>query len=252
MKKLIAILLLILITFSCFPLSFTAYSYSRSEYVGGDFMSAENKTFARVLSSDIAFYKNAGDETPLFFLPYSYYVKVLNYSEPFSHVECYGANGQPSLDGYCLSESLYFDSAMPKNPYLSLKISNRQMTALYSSLNDLEPMLFLSENRSLCYYGYSFNESGETFYLVSYLNKLGYVKDTDVYVFNFTPHENPLPQLIKEESEVSQPVKPQNNKASNLKIAIIVCLGFATLIIIFSLIKPKNKAKEQYFDNDYE
>ena len=128
---------------------------------------AETK-YGRALHSDIGFYKDNAGSDLLFFLPYSYYVKVLVEGEPYSLVECHDADGETTkIVGYVLTDSLYFDGTLPVNPYLELAVSLKRDAFLYADRLCTEKLTKLfyndkNQNNALFrYYGYAYDAAGE-------------------------------------------------------------------------------------------
>ena len=90
MKKLCNFVAILLIFFLCFWCYVPPKQvYAQSEY-------------RRVINDTTPFYKSTLDENPLFYLPYTYYVKVISQNDNFCHVEINGENGQTGRDGFVL------------------------------------------------------------------------------------------------------------------------------------------------------
>lgn len=238
MKKFCFVLPLILYTiFSCCVIQ-TTHAQTGFEY-------------KRVINQTTPFFSNVLDERPLFYLPYTYYVKVLDQVGEFSHVEIHG-DGQIAIDGFVPTDMLFFDGQQVIYPYLDLKIKTLTTTLLYLDADLSTPSQYLFAERELTYYGEFSGEQGKVFY-VSYNNRLGYVKQTDVYPFNIENHPNELTFLPKEPQKES--VKTTTTKDFfSIKYIIIACLIFAGLFALF--VALNNKSKKQTFsyheENDYE
>ena len=96
---------------------------------------------------------NYQDASPLFFLPYTYYVKVLGQSEEFYHVEAFGLGGHPALDGFVPKYMLFDDELLVENPYLRLSIYTFDTAVLYADSDLSNPIQYVFADRELCYYG---------------------------------------------------------------------------------------------------
>ncbi len=240
MKKLFIFLLALSFIFGATSFNSTAYS--------------EEKLFARILSDDVGFYLDDTGNELIFFLPYTYYVEVLSLGEPYSHVRIYGNDFNPPMDGYVLSEKLFFDGTVPQNPYPKLNLYTVETTPLYSEIGKGKVVYNVFKDRKLNFYGFALDENGNYYYFVSYNDYLGYVKESSLKEFNYTLHPNPLPQ--DEPPEDSEPIDTTPKKDDSLiKGIIIACLIFASLLIIAVLIKPskgKYDLNRYYDDNDYE
>ncbi len=216
--------------------------------------------YLRVINEDSIFYANADESSPLFFLPYTYYVKVLGQTGGFYHVECYGTDGNAALDGYVKKENLFDDGLIVNSPFASIKITTAQTTVLYADASLQTPIQYLFAERQLKFYGsYSFNE--EKSYYVGYNGRLGYVKESDIYPFTLALHPNELTFLPPEIDQTLNPEENPNNNNQNsdehfsLKIIIIICLLFAGIVALFVALnkKPSNNFVSKYYDeNDYE
>ena len=95
--------------------------------------------FLRVITEDTPFYKNVDDDQPLFFLPYTYYVKSLYAEGDFTRVEVYGEGGIAAIDGYVPTEYLFEDGLDVEDPFVVLNLTTSDTAILYSdtTLNTL-------------------------------------------------------------------------------------------------------------------
>lgn len=250
MKKLFALFFALLLT--ALPLAGVTAAHA-----------AETK-YGRALHADIGFYKdNAGSEL-LFFLPYSYYVKVLVEGEPYSLVECHNADGKTTkIVGYVLTENLYFDGTLPMNPYLDLAVSLRRDAFLYSDRNCTEKLtkLFYNDknlnNDLFRYYGYAYDAAGEMVYYVEFFYDYGYLKADDAFSFTVPNHPEPIPTFDPVEPdppETNTDVIQANGGISGMQIAVICCIVLAGIFVVAFLFRPSPKKKrDTYFDeSDYD
>ena len=215
---------------------------------------ANQPSYARIVTEGVAFCKNPDGEV-VFCLPYSYYVKVLQVGYPYSHVEVYGENDQGStLDGFVLTSELVLDNFGIDKPYLDLVITTATTTNLYQNANLTKIERSIFEGRKLIYYGYLLDDFGEYVYYVKYNDQVGYVKESYITPFTIPLHEIPI--VIEPEPLPETPPetpKPQKNLDA-LKIAIILCLSLAGVIVLVAFFKPKKQVvlTNYYDENDYE
>ena len=228
--------------------------------------SAKTAEYRRVITDDTPFYSDESGQNTLFFLPYTYYVKVLGESGEFLHVECYGQGQTPALDGFVPKDALYNDGLEVSLPYLNLTIKTYENTVFYADSALTTSLQYVFPERTLAYYGKATTPNGETVYYVAYNGRLGYVKESAVYPFTIDDHPNELTFIVKEETPQpptsdtlpsdEEVVTPSTNTDFfSVKVIIVICLGFAGLIAIFLAIKPKLKkvsATSYYDENDYE
>lgn len=214
-----------------------------------------NEVYARIITTDTPFYKTPFDESPTFYLPYTYYVKVLNYQQDLAHIECYGDGNITAIDGYVPTEYLYIDNLEVTSPFVVLELTTVGTAILYEDSSLLVQSQYIFKDRKLNYYG-QLTSNGTTLYFVGYNSKLGYVKESDVYPFSIPNHPNELTFLTPEVEET--PHQENTSKTQDffgIKIAIIICLlfaGFIGLFVALSNKREKTVATTFYDENDYE
>lgn len=211
--------------------------------------------YMRVITEETPFYKNADDVAPLFYLPYTYYVKVLESNASVTHIECYGNGGTAAIDGFVPTDYLFKDDLTVENPYVVLSITTVGTAVLYEDAALSTPLQYIFADRELNYYGALNHESGMIYY-VSYNGRLGYVKEAEVYPFSIPNHPNEL-TFLTPDTPVPEPATPESESGGifGLKVAIIVCLIFAGIVALFiALGKKRNQtaAAAFYDENDYE
>ena len=217
-----------------------------------------NSGYLRVITEDTPFYSDEGLNNFLFYLPYTYYVKVLSDYGNVVHIECYG-NGTPAIDGYVLKELLFSDGLAVNNPYAKITLSTIDNTAFFSSKSCNKVLQYIFPERNLSYYGHAFTESGEILYYVGYNGKLGYVKEESVLPFTLPNHPNELTFIKPEEPEEPEqspddnlPSTSNGNETYILRVAVILAIIFAGFVAIFAVKNPKKSKSTSYYDeNDY-
>ncbi len=218
--------------------------------------------YARVITDDTPFYSDVGGSRLLFYLPYTYYVKVLNDGDLYSHVECYGTSGTAALDGYVPSDMLFYDGLSVKNPYVDIKLTAVDGAVLYSDASLSSTAQYVFSGRTMTYYGALPLSNGSFAYFVGYNDRLGYVKESDVMPFTIVNHPNELTFIKKEEPEPDTPSaddaesdETDANGAFDLRVLIIASLAFAGITALFVAFrrKPDKRTAASYYDeNDYE
>lgn len=210
--------------------------------------------YRRIINHTTPFYKSVNDETPLFFLPYTYYVKVISQNDNFCHVVINGENSKMGIDGFVPTDQLFYDGQEVFLPYLNLYITTVDTAVLYADSTLSSPIQYIFAERSLLYFGEMQSTSGKLFY-VAYNDKLGYVKECDIFPFVIANHPNKLTFITEPEVENDQSALPSTELSINLRTAIIVCLLLAGIIALFIAIsnKKSNQNKTNYYEeNDYE
>ena len=208
----------------------------------------------RVITDDTPFFSSTTSNTPLFYLPYTYYVRVLGDTGVFCHVEVYGDFESPALDGFVPSEMLFSDGLSTATPFLSLSIRTASTAVLYADSTLTQPLQYVFADRNMKYYGKISSTQGIAYY-VSYNDRLGYVKEESVYPFTIPNHPNELTFLIPETPPEEPKEEAINEDFFGLKIIIIVCLIFAGVIALFVALGKKpntSHAPSYYDDNEYQ
>ncbi len=246
MKKLFCIFVI-----CCIPF------FSASYYVK---VSAETN-YMRVITEDTPLYSDSQKTDLLFYLPYTYYVKVIRYEGELAYVECYGKTSI-KLDGYVPADLLYYDGLSVTDPYADVKISTIKPSVMYTDKALSTPLQYVFSSRQLDYYGKLLTDYGIIYY-VGYNGQLGYVKESDVTPFELENHPNELTfiktQTPQEEQpdEQETPTEQKDDDFSTLKITIVICLAVAGIIGFFIATKKRtvtiNETANTYYDeNDYE
>ena len=212
-------------------------------------------TYLRVITNDTPFYSDSTCSNVLFYLPYTYYVKVLGYENDLVHVECYGNENSIALDGYVPLSMLFDDGLEVISPYLNKSITTLTTTILYADIQGEVPIQYLFNNRQLIYYGIAYANDGSVMMCVGYNSKLGYVKESDILPFIIDNHPNELTFLIPDTPPEQPPIIETSGGVQVLKIVIFSCLALAGIVALFIAIKnkaPSQVATSYYDENDYE
>lgn len=198
--------------------------------------------YGRAITDDVGFYKDSSATKLLFYLPYTYYVKILDEGLAVCHVEIYSTNSlTPSIDGYVYTDQLYFDDLNPINPYYEQELITLSVTPFYENSSCEKILRYVFENRSLRLYGYLKDLNGSYLYFAEYNGAIGYVKEEYVTPFSFTFHPNPLPQPEIPDEPTDTTQTENGNGVNALKVGIIISLCLAVVCIIAFTIKPEKR-----------
>lgn len=253
MKKIICIFISFAIT-----LPFLAFAPVRGVKAFG------GEAYRRVITETTPFYADKAATQLLFYLPYTYYVKVLSADGAMTRVEVYGTGATAALDGYVPAEMLYNDGLEVKNPFVNLEIITSATAILYGDAALTSTLQYVFPSRGLRYYGFIYAADGSKLYYVGYNNRLGYVRESEITPFVIPDHPNELTFIPKPTEPIPTPnedTKPseadgqdETAAAVSLRAVIIVCLIFAGVIALFIAFKTKPPQKKQsyYDENDYE
>lgn len=126
-------------------------------------VSETHERYAVAAREDVWFYSAENDESGLFLIPYTYYVKVLREGTLFTAVQ-YLDDVAPyrAVTGFCKTELLTFVDFVPERPYL-----RREITVTYSIAGEkqLGGGAFDELERRFVYYGTSYAGTARYFYV---------------------------------------------------------------------------------------
>lgn len=232
MRKFIILITIITILIIPIPLKSTA--------------KADSNQYGRVTDDITPFFVDESATDLLFYLPYTYYVKVLSVDGLIAHIEF----GDIAIDGYTFADKLFFDDQVVTSPYPTLTLKTHSATMLYSDGDLTSPVRYIFKDRSLNFYGNYKTEKGYS-YLVEYNGDLGFVYEGDLYPFSVPNQENPLTFLPPEKTDEIGKISNSNP----FRIIIISCLGLAGVIGLFIALKNKKsptKIGDYYEERDFE
>lgn len=211
-------------------------------------------SFGRAIERDVGFYKDPQASELLFYLPFTYYVRIAEKGETVSRAELFaGDYSTPAIDGYVYTDSLYYDGTSPETPYCELTLTTAAPAGFYADAAATVLVRHIFENRALKFYGYTYDAEGNYVYFVDYNGELGYVREECVVPFEIAPHPAPLPQPEEPETPQTPETPPEGGGAlsTGLKIAVIVALVLAVAVILAFSVRPHNKKPEEPFEENY-
>ncbi len=213
--------------------------------------------YGRITTHETPFYADEYGNEFLFYLPYSYYVKIIDTNDRYAHVEYQGSISSPILDGYVPLDMLFFDGLTVISPYPNLTVTTAYSCVLYQDLSLENSAQYLFKDRKLGYYGQAISKDGVALFCVYYNNKIGYIKETEVYPFVIENHPNELTFLVPETpNEQENPSSlPTTKEYDGIKYAVIICLLLAGVIALLTVLNRKGqtlKPQIYYDENDYE
>lgn len=125
-----------------------------------------SEVYAVAARSDVWLYAEESEESGLFLLPYTYYVRVLERGEEYSSV-VYGEDIAPyrTVEGYCKTDMLTFVGFIPERPFLKLEV-----TVTYTvegAASEMGNGTFDEIERTFHYYGTSYLGTRRYYYVLS-------------------------------------------------------------------------------------
>ncbi|MBQ8197236.1 MAG: hypothetical protein IJZ73_04160 [Clostridia bacterium] len=210
--------------------------------------------YARVIDDKTPFYSDEDGVNALFYLPYTYYVKVLNNSGLLTHVE-YGFDTDTLFDGYVPTDKLFFDDLSVDTPFPTVTLSAEKTVTLFDDKNCTKNLQYVFSGRKMKFLGHVEN-NGIYLCYVEYNGTTGYVKEEDLAPYSIPNHKNPLTFLPQEDDKNLNLSINGNNDNLVLKILIIACLLGAGIVALFTAFRKKPSssiAVSGYYDeNDFE
>ena len=132
----------------------------------GEAASPAAEEYAVAARNDVWLYSEENEESGLFLLPYTYYVRVLERGEEYSAV-VYGEDAAPyrTVEGYCKTDLLTFVGFIPERPFLKLEVTVTYTVPGASS--QMGNGTFDEIERTFHYYGTSYLGTQRYFYVLS-------------------------------------------------------------------------------------
>jgi len=237
-KTLFSVLVFILffLVFSAMPNVFSQAFATATEYLYID-------------GDSVPFFKDENLSDFLFYLPKTYYAKIIYSNELYYKVEIYGGD-TPMLDGFVPIDASSPTQKTDGDLFPDFSIKTSVNSPLYSDRQLTDVIQYVFSDRELRFYGYSYSAENESLIFVGYNGKLGFIKSTDVK--SFTMPQNKVEEPETETHTVTG--QSSSDDFSSLKIIVIACLVFAGVIAFFIVKRPiKEKTDEGYYDeNDFE
>jgi len=201
--------------------------------------------YSRILNETTAFYDESKEI--LFYLPYSYYVKVISVGSTYTSVSYQGGNGIiPVIEGYIKTENLNIVKVTPSNPYPDTTVMTKSADTLFSDSDLSLPKTIISSKSSAYYYGKKTDTSGEDLIYV-YCNKyIGYMRKSAFGTFTLALNSDPIEtDSGNSESDKESESVVKNTLGDSLQIFIIVGISVIAISIVYLLFRPSGKVKDE-------
>ena len=201
--------------------------------------------FLRMEKDGLPFYSDINATELLFYLPESYFLKILSENSNIAHVEI-NIENSPTLDGYVYSSQFKTYPTDYGLSYPSITLSLKTDCAFYPSLKE-NPSLYVFRNRTLTYYGeITYNDVDYCY--VSYNNKVGYVEKNCLSSFSVPLHPEPILKPV-----VTKKTTLKSEENTGVRLIIISLLFVSGIVGILTASKPKKKEEPASFydENDF-
>ena len=197
---------------------------------------ADSYGYACIRSNSVYLYTEENDQSGLFILPYSYYVKVLSEDSAYAFVE-YLSDGPSTrkITGYCKLSDLTFVDYIPLRPYLYHTFSVKY-TIEDAPVGDDG---FLSTMTVTCAYYGDYKVGSKSYCYVLMNDKFGYIPRPKTFSYEindeYDNHQTAPPAGNFNSSET------ESGGASAAQIAVIVLLCLLIPIIAALILRPNKK-----------
>lgn len=191
----------------------------------------ESPQYAVADARDVYFYADRDEDSGLFLIPYTYYVKVLSLGDPFCAVE-YLTDTPPykKVTGYCKTSDLTFVDFVPERPYLTMTLSVTYVLPDPPALatGDLSEVTV-----EYAYYG-EFPVGSAKYRYVYGNGKFGYLPADGELVYDLNTD-----YLQPSSGEADLPEQPQGGGLSGMQIFFLCALCVSVAAIAALVIRGK-------------
>ncbi len=252
MTRLFCILLILLCTALCMPITASADT---------------TVPWVRIIDSNTALYTNANTSKITCMLETSYYLYVLDTLDDYYLVELMdNSTGYPKILGYVLIDSVELCTEYPTLPYypeVNVTVSSSSASIRLSPLESASELMCATNAQTMSYYGYIDVDSVRWYYVYFY-GTLGYVSSSYTVADNITAHPTPLVDdtIVEEDSEVLDTFAPDEEdtttqeptedasytSTSEILLIVFVCLLSVALVIALFIPKKTTTTTQQIWD----
>ncbi len=222
---------------------------------------ASDGEWARVLNDNTPFYSDSACKMIKFYLPYTYFVKVINIGDDVTRVIYMdGQSTLPQREGYIKTCDLHIFDGIPTNPYPQVGIKITADEILFADSNKKYPKTVLTNGDEAIYYG-ELTIDNEKFCYVYCNGYIGYVRKNAFAPFEVPLHEIPIKTATPEDSLTSEVIQEESDvnvqsvtaMDSTMRIVIIIAVAVTCISVIYLLFRPRNVCEPRvaaWRDND--
>ena len=218
---------------------------------------SENPSFqyARILEQNVAFYSDPSCTLIKFYLPYSYFVRVITAGESVTKATYMDGVYAPAKEGYIKTADLYAFDGSPQQPFPMLRLTLATEEVIFADPNSGAKAV-LESGTSAAYYG-EIKSGGVSFYYVYAGGHIGYVRASAFFAHNLPLSADPLPEPdtdtitpIDDQPSASNEQPSKSNGGEILTAVIIVAVSLATLSVIYAAFRPRGSALKNAASSD--
>lgn len=223
------------------------------------YAAAETEVYACITQDNTYFYSTANEESGLFILPTTYYVKIISRSDDFCFVQYLDdVADYQAVYGYCKTDALTAVDFIPARPYLYYTYS-ATYTVEGSSPSDSGD--FSTFTCSCIYYG-DYKNGTTTYRYVSINGEFGYIPKTCEIEYPLNTDyltEEPTPDVTptvddadgtEVENKADEAAASTDTGVSGAGLGLIIALSAILVAIAVFVIAVKPRKKKNYsYDN---
>ncbi len=216
--------------------------------------SAQNYSYSRILDEHTEFFSDKDGKNFKFYLPYSYYVKVIKEGAQYSLVGFGYEDGlYPFLTGYVKTVDLNVVQDTPTYPYPKSIICANCDGVIFKDTNLYYPITAVYQTTDVYMYGTSFTEDGEEVYYVYGCGYFGYVKKEVFPDFELKPHPDPIVEETIGSADFSDSLEFATNGCNdnfNVQIVIIAGISVVAISLVYLLFRPADTRSTAISEED--
>ena len=185
----------------------------------------EQSAYARILRDDVYLYESAQEDSGLFILPRTYFVRITGEAGDYYKVEY--LSGANAAVGYCRADEVELVDYIPETPFLSYETE----VTFTAGGGDLPEGFITEYTVPAAFYGTFYY--GSSVYCYVLLNgEFGYVPASACSPLNYPENT--------EHMQEEDPEQPQQNggNANAVNIVLICALSMAALGAVYFLFRP--------------
>lgn len=199
---------------------------------------AEESTpqYAVAATEGVWLYAQKSEDSGLFVLPYTYYVRVLEQGDEYCSV-IYGTDASPyrTVSGYCKTSELTFVNFVPERPFLQLELT---VTYTLPGGAVMGNGSFSQLTKRFHYYGTSYLGTARYFYVLAD-GMFDYIPATQEIVYDYNTDYLTNTSAPSEGTPPPQDETPPAESLSALQITVICAIVFAVLAIAVFVLRGK-------------
>lgn len=212
--------------------------------------------YARILNEKTPFYSDPDLRSVKFYLPYSYFVRVVSEGVDSTRVIYMENNDAPAREGYIKTCDLFVCDYTPEAPYPDLKLVLKSDEVLFSDPVGKTARVVLSIGDAACYYG-ELTVDSETFYYVYTGIYVGYVRKNAFFDHTLSLHPQPIPKTEVPDSASNLQTQPSFSSPDHkiydvdvITVIVVVSISLVSLSVIYVLFRPEARAAKKAASGD--